>query len=304
MLLPHDAPREEWLAARLPGIGASEIAAVAGLSRWKGPWDVWSAKLDGREVEPTEEMEWGLWIEGRIIDWWARRTDRVVGNGGLFQHHEHPWLIATPDAVVLNHGNDPVATVDAKTGGWRGMADWEDGAPVDYICQVTWQMLAVGVREGYLVATIGGKPPFERHFDLDDEFATELMDAGAQFWELVEARTPPVVDGSRLAADWLDHHYADADPLKTVTLDDEAIADIVALVEVDERLTALEDQRRELENAIKARLADAEGGEYDGRPWVTWKTVERAGYEVGPTTYRRFTVPKNIREEITHGDDG
>jgi hypothetical protein len=37
---------------------------------------------------------------------------------------------------------------------------------------------------------------------------------------------------------------------------------------------------------------------------VTWKTVERAGYEVGPTTYRRFTVPKNIREEITHGDDG
>ena len=315
LVLPNTAGQDEWLAARRLGIGASEIAAVAGLSRRRGPWDVWSSKVDGTEFESTDEMRWGQWIEGRIIDWWARKTDRTIGNGGLWRHPVHRWLLATPDAVVLDHttadkygpaAGVPVVTavVDAKNAGWHGGGDWdEDGAPLEYIAQVTQQMLAVGVNDAYLVAAIGGKPPTERHFALDDDLAAELIKRGEQFWKLVETRTPPPLDGSKSATRWLANRYPDADPDYFADLTPAEVGELAELVAVDERIAALTTVRDELANGIKERLGTASVGTYEGRDMVTWKSVERKGYTVKATTFRKFTIPAKVRKDLSGGND-
>jgi len=305
-VLPADANEVEWLAARRSGIGASEIAAIAGLSRRRGPWDVWSSKVDGTELEPSDEMRWGQFIEGRIVEWWARETGRYVVPGGLFRHPDHDWLIATPDALELGGPivRKPHAVVDAKNAGWHMGGDWDDdGAPIDYVCQITWQMLAVGVDEGFLVAAIGGKPPTERHFDLDQDLAAELIKRGAAFWQLVQTRTSPPLDGSAPAARWIGRRYADADPDAVVDLDDDQVAQLREWVALDERITALASAQKAVENAVKEHLGKASIGLYKGREYVTWKTVERSGYTVKPTSFRKFFIPKAIKKEMSPGGE-
>ena len=48
----HD--REKWLKARRSGLGASEVAAILGLSPWSTPYKVWKDKVSS---EPPVELE-------------------------------------------------------------------------------------------------------------------------------------------------------------------------------------------------------------------------------------------------------
>ena len=66
----HD--REKWLKARRSGLGASEVAAILGLSPWSTPYKVWKDKVSSEppvELE-TEPIEWGHAHEATI----ARRV--------------------------------------------------------------------------------------------------------------------------------------------------------------------------------------------------------------------------------------
>lgn len=318
LVLSSTADEQEWLAARRTGIGASEIAAVAGLSTRRGPFDVWQAKVDGGELEPTDEMLWGKWIERRIIDWWAARTGREVADGGLFRHPVHRWLMATPDAVVLQREAAPAApagskvldadiwataaTVDAKNAGHYNAVEWdEDGAPVEYLAQITQQMLAVGVRTGFLVAAIGGRPPVERRVELDEDFARMLIAAGEQLWEHVQDGTAPPVDGSRAARKWLAARYPDADPDARLELSDEDVAALREKLSVDEQIARLQKISDQVENQIKAKLGKAATGTYGGKPYCTWKSIERKGYTVKAGRYRKFHIPAAVERELRHG---
>jgi putative phage-type endonuclease len=291
-----------WHELRRQGIGASDIPAVAGISRYRGPWDVWASKVDGTEWEGTDDTHWGQFIEGRIIDWWAAGTDLNVANGGLYRHPEVPFVMASPDAVVVDdwQHRQPVAVVDAKNAGWYMANEWaNDEAPVEYVAQITWQMLAAGVKKGYLVASMGGKAPTPREFDYDDELAAELLVRATRFWKLVEDRTPPPIDGTVHASKWLASRYPDADPDMIRNLDPVDVAALRELVDVKRRIKELERLQKERENQIKARLGDAAYGQFEGREMVRWTLVDRAGYEVKPTTYRKLHIPKAVEKELS-----
>ena len=324
LVLSSVADQKEWLAARRTGIGASEIAAAAGLSRRRSAVEVWDSKINATEFESTDEMRWGSFIEGRIIDWWAAETGRTVGNGGLFRHPVHRWLLATPDAVVLEPehgmlvrpGEDPpdgvadakiwacTATVDAKNQGWHTAEEWEDGAPVDYLAQITQQMLAVGVRKGFLVVTLGGKPPVHREIDLDEEFAQMLIDAGARLWEHVTDGTPPPLDGSKSAHRYLARRYPDIEPGYFADLDDTDVQKVKEFVHIKESMATLKTLAAEIEHQICDKLGRAAVGTYNGQTIVTWKKTERVGYTVKPTEYRKFHVPAAAKKGLNDGNSG
>ena len=296
-----------WHALRRQGLGASDIPAVAGISRYRGPWDVWASKVDGTEWEGTEDTHWGQFIEGRIIDWWAAGTDLIVANGGLYRHPDIPWVMASPDAVVVDgwQTRTPIAVVDAKNAGWYMANEWaNDEAPVEYQAQITWQMIAAGVKTGYLVAAIGGKAPTAREFTYDPDLAAELLVRGEAFWRLVEQRTPPPVDGTVRASKWLASRYPDANPDKVLDLDTVEVQVLRDLVEVRLRIKDLERLETERENQIKAVLGEAEFGHYEGREFVRWTRVDRAGYTAKPTSFRKLTIPSKIAKELSpRGND-
>lgn len=54
LILTSQMNRQEWLLQRRRGLGGSEAAAIAALSKWKSPVGVYLEKL-GQETSPEKE---------------------------------------------------------------------------------------------------------------------------------------------------------------------------------------------------------------------------------------------------------
>jgi len=190
---------KENLEERRTGIGASEIAAVVGLSRWASPLDVYAAKVEPVAVAESEDMERGNMLEPGLLDWTAKRhADLIIRpNDRLYRHAEHPFVIATPDGIGFERGrlDHPAVTVEVKSPG-RTQADWthpdEDpaGFPDYYMTQVQWQLLACGLERAILSALVWGRL-WVYHVAANQDLQAAMLERAAEFWRHVENREPP-----------------------------------------------------------------------------------------------------------------
>src|SRR5512141_3142914 len=82
--------RDKWLEARNLGIGASESAALFGLSPWMSPFSLWADKsgMAPREDSGAEFLKWGLLLEKPIAEEYANQSKRVVWTP------PSPWCVA------------------------------------------------------------------------------------------------------------------------------------------------------------------------------------------------------------------
>lgn len=163
--------REEWLAARqIQGIGASEAAAIVGLSPWMSKNDLWELKTGSKtakDLSGNAAVEQGIRMEGAIRTVFAARHPEFQ-----VEHHaydilyqtERPWLFATLDGEITESFADSSVKkypLEIKTSTPRGKADWDkwsDGKiPDNYYIQVLHQMLATGLDGAYLTAFLYGK---------------------------------------------------------------------------------------------------------------------------------------------------
>lgn len=69
--------REEWLAARHKGIGASDAAAIVGMSTYASAYSVWMEKTEPlRKDDDVDELAyWGLRLEPVIADEFWRKVE-------------------------------------------------------------------------------------------------------------------------------------------------------------------------------------------------------------------------------------
>ena len=163
--------REEWLAARqIQGIGASEAAAIVGLSPWMSKNELWYIKTGKKIVKDLSgnaAVEQGIRMEGAIRTVFAARHPEFQ-----VEHHaydilyqtERPWLFATLDGEITESFADSSVKkypLEIKTSTPRGKADWDkwsDGKiPDNYYIQILHQMLATGWDGAYLTAFLYGK---------------------------------------------------------------------------------------------------------------------------------------------------
>jgi len=100
-------------------IGASESAAILGLSPYKTPYDVWLLKT-GKVESPAsvgEAGDIGNMIEDGLLDYGASELGvRILKN--QFRVHTNGILSATHDALVV----DVMEGMEAKTSGIMSFA--------------------------------------------------------------------------------------------------------------------------------------------------------------------------------------
>ena len=149
--------RAAWLAARLLGLGASDVPKVLGVSPYGGHWDVVAPRLNvAVERADTPQMARGRRWESRIIEDYAEASGSTLWQlGTVHVVGPHP-LRVTPDAFehdpVLGWGGCEVKTdrtsfpwgpsglfVDAWGPRWAGLIR-EDYAAQCYAC-----MMATGL---------------------------------------------------------------------------------------------------------------------------------------------------------------
>jgi putative phage-type endonuclease len=187
----------EWLAARFDGLGGSDIAIVAGLSKWQTPTDLWAVKT-GRSpgVETTAAMEWGNRLEPLVIDKLEESHPELTvwRDVGTWRSNARPWQLANPDALATAADGSPVL-IEIKTAKWPSY--WKEGVPLNYQAQVQWYLNVFGI-ERAIVAVLFHGSDYQEYEILADPFWQEaLVDQGLEFLTYVYNDTPPDVDDLR-----------------------------------------------------------------------------------------------------------
>lgn len=209
---------DEWLAARQAGIGASEIAAVMGLSPFESPFGLWWRKRAGTSLQLSPELEWGHRLESAIADKFADDHPELLVEGSRLVEGPEPWMLATPDRIVgtrvlpplLFPGTDdparwalpdtwlgPSAVLEVK----RGFPNeqWGDAGtaqiPVYYRAQVQWQMLCTGLDTAYLAALLGQADYREYVVRRDERDIAVMVEYGRRFRASLDRDEPPDLDG-------------------------------------------------------------------------------------------------------------
>lgn len=182
--------RQEWLAWRQDGIGASEAPQLLGIA--PSPLSLYLSKVDPpRESESTIPQRVGKMLEPLIADLYGKETgDTIRVQQECFSHPEHSFMRATIDGISNSGKIVEFKTVGARSRNSVG-SDGTDEIPDTWITQVQWQMLVTGITQADVAVLIGNDDfrifaiPFEKRI------ASLLVARAREFWSRVEARQPP-----------------------------------------------------------------------------------------------------------------
>ncbi len=295
--------RTAWLTERRTGLGATDMAAIAGVG-FRNADQVYAEKTADvpPEDKPLPIMQMGLATEDHNARMYTERTGEELLAPGLLRMERKPWVFATFDRVHLRLlGEEPESkSVELKYTAFFDDDEWgDDGTdhiPDDYLIQATWQsMILVGRGHKVHGAAVSALNAFGEHrvysVPYNGSLAAMLFDLGAEFWERVQNRSgldgweSPIRDeiGAKLAA---------IRPDTAIELDASA-ADIVWRYEAAK---AEEKSAKERAAANKERLVEmldgAECGRLpDGRR-ITQKVQHRKGYTVEPCQFTDFRITK------------
>ena len=298
-----DMEKEEWLEHRRRGIGGSDAAAILGMNPWRTPMDVWLEKTGEftRNDEENEKMYWGTALEDIVAREFMTRTGlKVRRRNAILKHKQYPFMLANVDRLVVRQS----AGLECKTAGQYSADDWAVGVPDYYIPQVQHYMAVTGYKTWYVAVLIGGQEFKYYKVARDDSFIRELIQAETAFWELVEERTPPPIDGTSASTELIKKLYPEAEKGKEIELPFEAFELIQQYEQACEEEKRIQLIKSEATNRLKDMLGTAEKGSIHGRQ-VIWQNVtskrldskalqkeqpEIYGRYVRESIYRRFSI--------------
>ncbi len=299
--MPHD----EWLRLRKQGIGGSDASVVCGINRYKSPMELWLDKTNQLPCqEAGEAAYWGTILEPLVVSEFTKRTGiEVSRQKQLLQSREHPFMLANLDGIC-EHPDYGKVIFEAKTASAYKAGEWEDTIPDEYLIQIQHYMAVTGYKGAYIAALIGGNTFRWRFIERDEELITMLIQLEADFWEYVKSETPPPLDGSEAATNFLAERFPASVPKSQITLPDTAVNLIAEYDAASEQIKAVTEQKQKAENLLKEMLGENEIGTVGDRI-VTWKSVSQERLDsktlksehptlfkkyANKTSYRRFSV--------------
>ena len=276
---------EEWLQARIQGIGGSDAGAFMGVLTFKGAFGVWADKKGyGEAGEDNEAMRQGRDLEGYVAWRFSKKTGLTVRREyGMMRSRNHPFMQANIDRRIKGER----AGLECKTSRDIYMKRYRNGEfPMEYYCQCLHYMAVTGWDAWYLAVLVYGTDLliFKICREEAQDDINQLVEAEEAFWTryMEDGRTPPPDDlpatGRVLDGMWMGETGGSMDA--TITQD----ATIDELIELRAEKRALEKRITGIENRLKAEMEEVTELRGTGG-LVTWK----------PQTQRRISE-KRLRE--------
>ena len=291
---------EEWVAARLEGIGGSDAGAIVGASRYASQFSLYHEKRGSIQNEFTgnESTRWGNRLERSIAEEYAETYNvSVVAVPVTLVNNDRPWQVANVDFFISKDegvfGIYPAgkvtdiepsqleyvhieAILEIKTNGLvsRASSDWDDGNyPETYAYQTMHYCAVTGLRKAVLTALVGGRGLQVRELEFSEEEIEALNGHEALFWQMVQEGIEPEATGIEADFDTLKSLYPESNT-ETVEVT-EFTADLVR--EYAQAKAILEDAESKTE-AIRAQIeqviGDAEGITFNGSTLATFKSTK------------------------------
>jgi putative phage-type endonuclease len=266
---------KEQLKERTKYIGASEAAAVIGLSRWETPLSIWSYKTGQIEESSNSLAAWlGNELEETVAKLFTKETGKKVRRvNEPFTHKEHDFIKCHIDRKVEG---EP-AILQCKTASAWKAKEWKDDIPAEYLIQEYHELACSGYERAYIAVLIGNQDFKMKVLKRDDKIIKDIIDKEVFFWKnFVLTGQMPIVsaqDNETLLALFPD---AKMDSFIELENPDDINRTIELLEGLKSDRTQVENRIEQLENTLKQALQDNEAGQTN-RYQVTWKnqTQER-----------------------------
>jgi putative phage-type endonuclease len=188
---------EEWKEWRRLGIGGSDAAGVAGLSKYTSALRVFLQKVgNDYDIEQNESMRLGKDLEDYVASRFVENTGKKVRRrNAIFQHPKYDFILANIDREIVGEN----AGLECKVVQSRNYDKWEDDNIPTYIyIQCLHYMAVMGYGRMYLMPLILGREPTHRIIERDDEAIANLLAKEITFWKThVEKNEAPAPDGSK-----------------------------------------------------------------------------------------------------------
>lgn len=244
---------EAQLADRRNHLGASDIAVLAGVSQYKQPFELYLEKIGELDSEARRSdsdrarMERGHRLEDVALDWDAEirglSIERIRRD---IVHPRLPFIVVHPDARV-KPWRQTKRLLEAKTSARK----WDE-VPQHVEAQVQAQMAATGADVVDVVLLGFDGPPTAFEIPRNAELIAALEDLASSFWDRVQRRDPPPLDGSRATSQWLDRLFREGPEERADASQAEALD---RLLRIRAEVKALEAEDDALVNALKFSMA-------------------------------------------------
>lgn len=197
--------RKSWLEGRQRGIGASEAAAIVGLSPWQTSMSLWQLKtgqVKAKELTGNPAVEQGNRTEPALRAMFGALHPeyRIEYHAfDMLYQSDTPWMYATLDGeIITSDGRKGILEIKTSTPNSKaGWEKWNGKVPNNYYVQILHQLYATGYDFAVLFAGLWGTSGdiTLRTYEFDRaecESDIEWLKAKEQeFWKHVENRTLP-----------------------------------------------------------------------------------------------------------------
>jgi putative phage-type endonuclease len=263
--------RRDWLEKRRLGIGASDAAAILGVSRWATPTMVYADKAGYPEPieEQSEAARWGQILEPVVAKEFANETGRMVTmQGELLRSNEREWQLCTLDARQAVEGREGPGVLEIKTSTLD--SEWRDGVPAHVLIQVQHQLAVTGWGWGSVAALLGGYGGFKMRwmdFERDEALIAEIIEGEAEFWDRVCRGEPPPVDGHPGTTAALKRIYNEPEDV-TIELGHDYLELDGRRAAIDEQMADLKAELEAVNNEFRAAMGNATVAVMPGATWT------------------------------------
>lgn len=251
-------------------IGASDAAAVLGLSRWQTPLGIWAEKTGQIEHEEldSEAAELGTYLEEYVARRFTKLTGKKVNRVNEPQVHPvYPFLTCQIDRRVVSED----ALLECKTASaWKAKEWGGEDVPREYIIQVMHQLAVTGKQIGYVAVLIGNQDFKVKKIERDEKTINELVKKEVAFWNdyIVPKIMPGIV--TKNDAETLYELFPLAQEGTVKDLGDSAAAIIESRNALIQDKIQLEGEIEKQENELRLMLGENESGTA-GKWKITWK---------------------------------
>lgn len=298
--------RESFLRART-AIGASEVAAVMGLSEWRGPAEVYTRLvmlIDHGDIGDSGNPDNNNLMRGVLLEDVAvklfeeqsgRKTRRVTEADAV---DDKPYLRANPDRIILSAGpHEKTQLLEVKCPRPQTIKKWkEEGLSADALTQVHAQLMCRPRVESAIVWVFNALDPldsFEVPIARDPAYEEQIDKALKYFWtEYFEARKLP-----NIVPDY------PMPPTIVRELRDVSEDDLLSLsIEQYNAFNALEKEAKDGKKKHRKAIEDAAAG-HQAKRLRTGDLTATVGYSQGRPTINMNALTLSLAEHELKLDD-
>jgi putative phage-type endonuclease len=261
---PQRSP--EWLELRRTGLGASDMAAVMGVSPYRTPYQLWAEKTGA--VPPQKvgaAANRGVLLEDAVGAYYEQETGRKLRkSNGVVRLKDQPRFMASLDRTIV--GSNGIVEIKTSTSPRWSIYP----VPPEVVVQTTWQMGIMGAPWCDVAVLLGGLVFKIERVHFDQALFNVMLATAYEFLAAVDSNTAPKLQALDAQAYGLATPQAKDELVQANESHERLVKELRA---VNAELHFAEERKAGIEIQLKEAIAENAG--LTGNGWtVYWKQAK------------------------------